>query len=186
MNLLQKILGKLWPGLYATIGPGSSVSGRVERRHPQGRVVVGENCLVAGTLVVEIAESRLTIGNNVFVGGNTLIDCVNEVTIEDDVLISYQVLVMDSDNHSIRASERVEDLKRWKQGRYDWSRARNAPVRIRRKAWIGARVIITKGVEIGEGAIVATGSVVTKDVAPYTIVAGNPACVVRELSEDER
>jgi galactoside O-acetyltransferase len=186
MSLLNKILGKCCPWLYAEIGSGSKVAGRIERRHPQARIRIGAGTLVAGTLVAEDEGSRLTVGNNVFVGGGSLIDCLAEVTIEDDVLISYQVLIMDSDNHSIRASERVEDLRRWRQGVYDWSKVRRAPVTIRSRAWIGARATITKGVEIGEGAIVASGAVVTKSVPPFSIVAGNPARIVRELGEDER
>ncbi|WP_409574838.1 acyltransferase [Thiobacillus sp.] len=93
---------------------------------------------------------------------------------------------MDSDNHSLRASERIGDLKRWRSQEYDWSHVNSAPVVICSRSWIGARVIITKGVVIGEGGIVAAGSVVTKDVPPYTIVAGNPARVIRELTPDER
>ncbi len=93
---------------------------------------------------------------------------------------------MDSDNHSLRASECIGDLKRWRNQEYDWSRVHSAPVVIRSKAWIGARAIITKGVVIGEGGIVASGSVVTKDVPPFTIAVGNPARVIRELGPDER
>jgi acetyltransferase-like isoleucine patch superfamily enzyme len=186
MSLFNKIVGKCCPWLYAELGRGSKVAGRIERRHPGARIRIGEGTLIAGTLVVEDEGSRLNIGNNVFVGGGSLIDCLEQVSIEDDVLISYQVLIMDSDNHSLRASERVEDLRRWRSGAYDWSRVRRSPVMIRSRAWIGARAIITKGVEIGEGAIVASGAVVTKNVPPYSIVAGNPARIVRELGEDER
>ena len=60
------------------------------------------------------------------------------------------------------------------------------PIVIKDKAWIGFNSIILKGVTIGEGAIVGAGSVVTKDVPPYTIVAGNPARIVREIPENER
>ena len=60
------------------------------------------------------------------------------------------------------------------------------PVRIGDKAWLGLRVIILKGVEIGEGAVVAAGSVVTKDVPSWTIAAGNPAKVIREIPIEER
>lgn len=186
MSLFNKVLGKLLPGLHAELGSGSKVSGRIERRHPDARIRIGRESLIAGILVAEDANSRLTIGNNVFVGGSSLIDCLEQVTIEDDVLVSYQVLIMDSDNHSLRASERIDDLRRWRKGGYVWTNVKRAPVIIRSKAWIGARTTITKGVEIGEGAIVATGAVVTKSVPPYTIVAGNPARVVRELTDDER
>ena len=55
------------------------------------------------------------------------------------------------------------------------------PVAIGNNVWIGCKAIILKGVTIGEGAVVAAGSVVTKDVAPFTLVAGNPARVIREV-----
>jgi acetyltransferase-like isoleucine patch superfamily enzyme len=186
MSLFNKVLGKFFPGLHAELGSGSKVSGRIERRHPEARIRIGNDSLIAGILVAEDAASCLTIGNNVFVGGGSLIDCLEQVTIENDVLVSYQVLIMDSDNHSLRASERMDDLRRWRHGGYVWANVKRAPVIIRSKAWIGARATITKGVEVGEGAIVATGAVVTKNVPPYSIVAGNPARVIRELTEDER
>ena len=52
-------------------------------------------------------------------------------------------------------------------------------------AWIGFKSSVLKGVTIGRGAIIAAGSVVTKDVPPFTLVAGNPAKVIRELSEQD-
>ncbi len=186
MKIFIKILGKLFPSMYASIGLRTKISGRVERRHPDGKIKIGNDSLLGGTLIVETKGSSLKIGSNVFIGGGSVIDCFSDIVIEDDVLISYQVLIMDSDNHSIRASERKEDLNRWRNGVYDWSRVKSAPIRISSKAWIGARAIITKGVCIGEGAIIASGAVVTKDVPPYSIAAGNPARVVRELREDER
>lgn len=186
MTIVNKILGKFFPAMYASIGQGSKVSGRIERRHAAAKICIGNDSLIAGTLVAETEGSCLTIGNNVFIGGGSLIDCFADITIEDNVLISYQVLIMDSDNHSIRASERMEDLLRWRNGVYDWSRVKREPVRISSKAWIGARAIINKGVHIGEGAIIASGAVVTKDVPPYFIAAGNPARIIRELRENER
>jgi acetyltransferase-like isoleucine patch superfamily enzyme len=60
------------------------------------------------------------------------------------------------------------------------------PIRIGRGAWLGARVIILKGVTVGEGAVVGAGSVVTRDVAPYTLVAGNPARFIREIPLNDR
>lgn len=186
MTLVSKLVGKVIPRLVAEIGHGTKIKGRIERRHRLASVRIGRDSLIAGVLVVEDENSQLTIGNRVFIGGNSLVDCLHQIEIEDDVLISYQVIIMDSDNHSLRASERIGDLQRWRNQKYDWSRVNSAPVVIHTKAWIGARAIITKGVVIGEGGIVASGSVVTKDVPPYTIVGGNPARVIRELGLDER
>jgi acetyltransferase-like isoleucine patch superfamily enzyme len=56
---------------------------------------------------------------------------------------------------------------------------RDAPILIEDRAWIGSRAIVLKGVTIGRGAVVAAGAVVTQDVPPFTIVAGNPARPVR-------
>ena len=86
----------------------------------------------------------------------------------------------------MRFSDRKNDVKDWFVGKKDWSFVIKRPISIKNKAWIGFNSIILKGVTIGEGAIVGAGSVVTKDVPPYTIVAGNPARIIREIPEHER
>jgi acetyltransferase-like isoleucine patch superfamily enzyme len=111
---------------------------------------------------------------------------VISITIEEDVLISYGCIIVDSDNHSSRYSVRRLDIADWKRGKHNWDSHVHKPVIIRRGAWIGARSIILKGVEIGYGGIVGAGSVVTTDVPPWTIVAGNPAKIIREIPPDER
>jgi acetyltransferase-like isoleucine patch superfamily enzyme len=78
-------------------------------------------------------------------------------------------------------------LADWKSGgKHNWVTTISKPILISKGAWIGAKSVILKGVTIGEGAIVGAGSVVSKDVPPYTIVAGNPAKIIRELPLDER
>jgi galactoside O-acetyltransferase len=63
----------------------------------------------------------------------------------------------------------------------DWSNVKSAPIIIKPKVWIGMNALILKGVTIGEGAVIGAGSVVTKDVPAWTVVAGNPAMVVRQI-----
>jgi acetyltransferase-like isoleucine patch superfamily enzyme len=63
---------------------------------------------------------------------------------------------------------------------------RAARVQIENDAWIGCQSVILAGVTVGQCAVVAAGSVVTRDVPAYCIAAGNPAVVVRELTDDER
>jgi len=186
IELLQRLKTVLMHRRNRTLlnrcGEGTQLSGLVERRAAKALLIVGSGCLIQGRLVVERDESRLEIGDNVLLGGGSIIDCALSVQVEDDVLISYQCLIADSDNHSVYPELRTKDLRNWMDNRkHDWSHSGMAPVIIQRGAWIGARSIILKGVTVGEGAVVGMGSVVTHDVLPRTVVAGNPARVVRDL-----
>jgi acetyltransferase-like isoleucine patch superfamily enzyme len=185
-QLLAKAMHWRSARILDACGPGTRISGSAEKRGASSRIEVGANCMIDGNLVTEAPGSAIAIGSNTLVGGQTLIAAVKSIVVEDDVLISYECIITDSDNHSLRYSRRKNDLHEWLAGRHDWSKVTTEPVRICKGAWLGARTIVTKGVTIGEGAVVGTGSVVTKDVAPYTIVAGNPARVIRELGPDER
>ncbi len=163
----------------------SDLLGQVLIRKPGGRIVIGEDSLVEGTLVAETATAVIAVGRNTFVGGQSLVDCVANISIGDDVLISHGCLIADSDNHNIHYRVRQKDLRDWRDNQdHDWSTTQTVPVRIENGSWIGARAIILKGVTVGEGAVVAAGSVVTRNVPPYTVVAGNPAKVVRDIEHD--
>ena len=72
------------------------------------------------------------------------------------------------------------------RGHKEWAGVKIAPVRIANRAWLGFNVAVLPGVTVGEGAVVGACSVVTRDVPAWTIAAGNPARVLRELSDDER
>jgi acetyltransferase-like isoleucine patch superfamily enzyme len=107
---------------------------------------------------------RISIGDRVFVNSGSIIFSVLEVTIGDDVAIANEAYLMDSDSHGV-------------EGRP----VKEAPVRIGSGTWVGARAIILPGVTIGTRCLIAAGSVVSRDVPDDTLVAGNPARVVREL-----
>lgn len=174
------------PPAGAAIGAGTRVKGVIDIREPGGSVSVGSDCVMEGTLVTEAAGARIQIGNNVFIGSMSLLDSVVGITVEDDVLISFHVNISDTNAHSIKLSERVGDLAQTIAGHRRWDHTVSRPVHIGRGAWIGMRAVILKGVTIGEGAVVGAGSVVSQDVAPWTIVAGNPARVVKQLAPHER
>ncbi len=70
--------------------------------------------------------------------------------------------------------EKASEYKRWDV-------VEMAPIVIADKVWLGMNVTVLKGVTIGEGSVVAAGSIVTKNVPPWTLVAGNPARIIREL-----
>ena len=166
-------------------GDGTRFGGSAQKRGARSRIEIGSACLIDGTLVTEAPDSLVRIGSNVSIGGQSLLAAVKSIIVEDDVLISYDCIITDSDNHSLRYSQRKHDLHEWLAGRHDWSKVATKPVRICKGAWLGARVIVTKGVTVGEGAVCGMGAVVTKDVPPYTVVAGNPARVIRHITDDE-
>ena len=129
--------------------------------------------------------ASLAVGDRTFVGSSVIV-IASHVEIGDDVLVAWGCTIVDHDSHAMKFSDRKDDVARWLDGKKDWGSVEIKPVTIGDKAWIGLNAVILKGVTIGEGAVVAAGSVVTHDVAPYAVVAGNPARVVRELSPDER
>lgn len=121
------------------------------------------------TLKTVTHEATITIGRNVGVSGCT-ISAAERIVIDDDVLIGAGCLIADSDFHPIAYEHRDMPEK-----------TLNAPVHICAGAFIGARSIVLKGVTIGRGSVVGAGSVVTRDIPPGVIAAGNPARVVRTI-----
>jgi acetyltransferase-like isoleucine patch superfamily enzyme len=166
------------PGLV--IGSNTQNNANVNIKCPNKSTIrIGDDCLIYGNIFTETEEAKITIGNNVFIGNSTIFSVIG-VTIEDDVLISSDCLIQDTDNHSMSRKVRKKDCNDWKtHAMQQWEFVEKKPIRICSGSWIGAKCIILKGVTIGEGAIVGAGSVVTKNVDPYTIVAGNPAKFIK-------
>jgi len=132
-------------------------------------------------------HGRIEMGSYCYVGDNSKLWSALSLTVGDRVLIGHNTSIFDSDTHPLNAAERhrqyVDIITKGHPAQID---LREAPVRIDDDVWIGCNVVVLKGVTIGRAAVVGAGSVVTKDVPPYVIVAGNPARVIRELAPDER
>ncbi|HUI83765.1 MAG TPA: acyltransferase [Candidatus Binatia bacterium] len=115
-------------------------------------------------------EPRVVLGNRVELGHNVIFTVNREIVVEDDVNISSDVRLMDTDSHPHDTAERIADLPPRPE--------EVKPVRVGRYAWIGQGAFILKGVTIGEGAIIGANSVVISDIPPYCVAMGNPARVV--------
>ena len=156
--------------------------------HPNnpGAIILREGVFIDGILEV-YNNGFLTIDNYTFFG-NSRIYCANKISIGKGCWIADHVFIMDSNLHPISAKRRLQDGIDLSKGIFPdvYCDIPNAPVTIKDTVWIGVNSVITKGVTIGEGAIIGAGSVVKKDIPPWTIVAGNPARVIREIPENER
>jgi maltose O-acetyltransferase len=153
-----------------------------------GDISVGSFTHVCGQLLTLHNGGKIRIGEWCYVGEGTHIWSRSSVTIGNRVLISHLVDIHDTDGHPIEWQERRLDTKaRLTNQMQNLSRQTVAlPVTIEDDAWVCFKATILKGVHVGKGAIIAAGSVVTEDVPPWTVVAGNPARVVRALTEEER
>ena len=123
----------------------------------------------AGCKVVVHKNASLTLKTG-FMNNEAEIYCTNRISIGEDCAIAERVVIRDSNSHKIL---------------YDGYSV-SAPIEIGNHVWIGMNSIIVPGVTIGDGAVIAAGAVVNRDVPPKTLVAGVPARVVRENIEWEK
>lgn len=124
---------------------------------------LGENCRIE-TPFSGVRTANVKFGRNIIVMPGCLMMSARGITIDDDVQIAANVQLI-SNNHDLK-NRHVITCK---------------PVHICRSVWIGAGATILPGVIIGENAVVGAGSVVTNNVEPNTIVAGNPAKLIRRI-----
>lgn len=143
-------------------------------------IFIGDQSIVEGSFYFDKEGGKVTIGNRTFIGGSKII-CANDIEIGDDVLISWGCTIVDHTSHSLFFQERKDDVTSSLKGIKVWDNVTIKKIKIHNKVWIGFDVKIFKGVTIGEGAVVAAGSIVTKDVPPYTLVAGIPAKIIKTL-----
>lgn len=141
----------------------------------KGELDIGDRCKMIGyPAPVHISVGRkgtLSIGADALLSTGVRISASRSVTIGRSCWIGDDVIIMDTDHHG--ADDRNAEPK-------------IAAVVIDEGAWLASRVIVLKGVRIGRGAVIAAGAVVTKDIPEYTLAAGVPAQVVRQLDTKAR
>lgn len=150
------------------VGRWVSVNGKpvIDNR---GQIILGDEVRVWSTIVQAKLytgkEGRLVVGKNSRLNG-VHIDVRKLVSIGENVRIAPYAIILDSDFHDVNDH---------------FSEGASREIYIEDDVWIATRATILKGTRIGKGAVVAAGAVVTKDVPPYSIVAGVPAKVIKSL-----
>lgn len=156
-------------------------------RREQESILIGKDSHIRGELLTFAHGGKITLGSFCYVGENTRIWSAQSIEIGNRVLISHNTNIFDSDTHPISAQRRHEQFRQIiSSGHPAHISLNEAAVVIEDDVLIGCNAVVLKGIVIGEGAIVGAGSVVTKDVPAWTVVAGNPARVIREITPDER
>lgn len=149
-----------------------------------GRVEIGSDCIINSRIAFDSPNGQVKVGNRCYLGASFLV-CHTGITLGDDVIISWDVTIVDHDSHALDWELRKSDVSDWARGLKRWDFVTIRPVHIGNKVWIGFGASILKGVTVGDGAVIGAYSVVTRDVPPFTVVAGNPARIVRKLKEKD-
>src|SRR5215470_8416255 len=145
-------------------------------------VIIGKHVSCYAGCSFSIGQNgQCTIGDFTLLNG-ALIMAEEKISIGSHCLISWNVGIADSDFHPLQPAQRLIDahaLAPFYKDRPARPKLETRPVKIGNNVWIGMHAIILKGVAIGENSVVAAGAVVTKSVPANTVVAGNPATVVK-------
>lgn len=171
-GLLRDFLrGLRWRHLFAS-RTWVFAGGGLWMKRQYGTITGERTCFLADGVGISVYGSpdrpaHLHIGERTHIQARTHVNCAYSVHIGDRCAISWDCEILDTDIHGVIVDGQDQP--------------RTARVHIGDRVWIGTRSIILKGVAIGDGAVVAAGSVVTADVPAYTLVAGNPARAIKKI-----
>lgn len=159
-----------WPNAVIALSGGST----------KEDVVIYDHCDIYGTLA-SYKHGKIIMHSWSKIGPGTRIECVNRVEIGKDTAIAQNVHITDNNTHPINPLDRrfMRHTPHGSDFRQPWHSS-SAPVVIGENVWIGSNARICKGVSIGDNAIIAANSVVTKNVPANAVAAGNPAKIVKE------
>ena len=188
---MKKILMRIYQYfIYRTLKNRVTLVGSVHRFNRHSRIglvdgakaeqiVLHDHVDMYGNILVS-HKGHVTMGNYCKIGVGSAIMAVNNIFIGNYTAIADKTVIVDNNNHPIdpefrrkmRETPHGSDMRQWKH-------SASSPIIIGENVWIGSNVRICKGVHIGDNAIIAACSVVTKDVPANSIAAGNPAKIVK-------
>lgn len=182
---LRKIWAQFDDGAEIAAAVRLGFGARLINRADRPTVRIGRETVIRGILRNE-QSGRITIGERVYIGDGVLISAMANIVIGAETLIAHGVQLFDNDTHPLDAEDRALDFRR-KLGHKVPAPAAiaKADLHIGRGCWLGMNSMVMKGVTIGDGTVVAGGSVVTKDLPPGVVAGGNPAHPLRNIEERE-
>ena len=150
--------------MVQSLGPHS-----ILRVGKQARMSVGKETVSRGNLTLRAEKGTLMVGDKCFFNSNCCITCLQEITIGNGCQFANNLVIVDHD-HDYRAG---------------WGHYRTAPVHIGNDVWIGANCVILKGTDIGDGCVIATGSVVSGKIEPGTVFCQKRDTQIRTYRKKE-
>jgi len=140
-----------------------------------GNMRIGDRVRLVSTIatleLVSMPGGELEIGTNTFINYGCSIAANQKISIGPDCSIGTYGIILDNNYHRIEPDHRYEVPE-------------SAPVILESRVWLGARVIVLPGVTIGAGSVIGAGSIVTRDIPPLSLAVGNPARVIKKLTDE--
>lgn len=150
-------------------------------------LILGDNCIIKSSfwsnlvglysrtiIVTRTKDAKIVIGDNVGISGATIY-ARKEIIIGDNTNIGGNVKILDNDFHPIEVEARIKDEK---------NKIGTAPIKIGKNCFIGCNALILKGTELGDNCVVGAGAVVCGKFKENSVIAGNPAKVIRILENN--
>lgn len=183
-TILSNVIAYIYTGYYsrkfAKFGSNNLILPYFQMTRGFDSIEIGSNCILGHNLQLTLwhntdyPSSKIIIGNNSAIGDNSHITAINRIIIGDNVLMGKRVLITDN-AHGATCKELLITPPH-KRPLFS-----KGPVIIEDNVWIGEKATILPDVRIGYGSIIGANAVVTKDVPPFSLVAGNPARVIKTI-----
>lgn len=175
LNVLSFFEGIILKSKKVKLGEGTFIKPYFKIKNKDGRIIMGKNIKIAEGCFISMIKSKqalLAIGDNTDIGRFLTISCGKKIRIGKNVMTSSGVTIVDGIHEYINPDLPV---LRQKMGKF-------GDVIIEDDSFIGVNAVIMPGVTVGKHSVVGANSVVTKSVAPYSVVAGVPAKVIKQYN----
>ncbi len=144
---------------------------------------IGKNVNIKCKL--ECRNATLILGDNIFLNHGTEVRCHNFIKIGNNVLISYECLIFDTNTHSLSAEDRIMEISQGYPNntrQSDLTMSKTAPIEIGDNVWIGMRVAVLKGSKVRNNSVIGLMTVMSGEFPEYSLIAGNPGKLIRIIS----